>query len=135
MRLFVLGPIEIRSAAGRAFVPNGGKQRLLLASLVLHAPRAVPAERLIDVLWGDDIPADPPAALRTQVSRLRALLGDAGADTLLRRGAPSGYSLELTPGDVDAGVFEELYRRASAATTPEEALALTEEAPARRAVR
>ena len=56
----------------------GVRQRLLLAMLLVNANRTVPAVRLIDELWGADLPADPRAALRTQVSRLRRALGPAG---------------------------------------------------------
>jgi DNA-binding SARP family transcriptional activator/pimeloyl-ACP methyl ester carboxylesterase len=128
MKFYVLGPIEIRPAAGTVLVPHGSKQRLLLALLVLHAPRVVSPERLIDILWGDDVPADPAAALRTQVSRLRALLAEAGVEGCLQRGAPSGYCLDLASADVDAGRFEDLHRRAAEAAVPEHALALAEEA-------
>src|SRR5690349_1184079 len=53
----------------------GARQRLLLAVLLVNANRVVPAVRLIDELWGADLPADPRAALRTQVARLRRALG------------------------------------------------------------
>ena len=56
----------------------GARQRLLLAMLLVNANRMVPAVRLIDELWGADLPADPRAALRTQVARLRRALGPAG---------------------------------------------------------
>jgi pimeloyl-ACP methyl ester carboxylesterase/DNA-binding SARP family transcriptional activator len=112
MKICVLGPVEIRSARNEPVVPPGPRQRLLLATLVLHAPRVVTADRLIDVLWGDDLPADPRAALRSQVSRLRALLRAAGREALLRQGGMSGYGLALTPVDTDAGLFEERIRQA-----------------------
>jgi DNA-binding SARP family transcriptional activator/pimeloyl-ACP methyl ester carboxylesterase len=128
MKVCVLGPIEIRSATGVVSVPTGTKQRLLLASLVLHAPRMITSERLIEILWGEHRPADPAAALRTQVSRLRTLLAEAGGANILRRGEPSGYGLDLAADDVDAGAFEALYRRARSAASPEEGLSLADDA-------
>ena len=127
MRVCILGPLEIRKTDGAAVAPRGGKQRLLLAALVVHAPRPVASERLVDVLWGDDLPADPAAALRTQISRLRSFLRQAGAEHRLRHVEALGYSLELAPGEVDAHELESLHRRALDAT-PEEALVLLDDA-------
>ena len=63
----LLGPVEVR-VDGRALPLPGARQRLLLAVLLVNANRVVPAVRLIDELWGADLPADPRAALRTQVA-------------------------------------------------------------------
>ena len=73
----LLGPVEVR-VDDRAVELPGASQRLVLAMLLLEANRRSPPYRLIDELWGEALPADPPAALRTQVSRLRRALGPAG---------------------------------------------------------
>lgn len=78
------------------------QQRLLLAMLVLNANRIVSSSALIDELWADDLPSDPEAALRTQVSRLRQRIG---ADITH---AGEGYRLSAPPEDVDVLVFERL---------------------------
>jgi DNA-binding SARP family transcriptional activator/pimeloyl-ACP methyl ester carboxylesterase len=123
----VLGPVEVHGATG-VVIPNGAKQRLLLATLLLHAPRVVSADRLIDVLWGERRPEDPAAALRTQISRLRSTLAEAGADACLTRGEPTGYRLAPGPHQVDVTLFEQLVSRAREATVPERALVLADEA-------
>jgi DNA-binding SARP family transcriptional activator/pimeloyl-ACP methyl ester carboxylesterase len=128
MQICMLGPIEVRSGDGTIMVPGGAKQRLLLATLLLHAPRAVSSDRLIDVLWGDDLPDDPGAALRTQVSRLRSFLTSVGARGCLRRSEASGYYLVLPAAALDAAVFEDLQRRARAAPEPAQMLLLLDEA-------
>jgi SARP family transcriptional regulator, regulator of embCAB operon len=48
---------------------------VLLAYLVLNRGRPVSRDELIAAIWPDQPPADPPAALRTQLSRLRSALG------------------------------------------------------------
>jgi DNA-binding SARP family transcriptional activator/pimeloyl-ACP methyl ester carboxylesterase len=128
MNVCVLGPVELRSASGARLDSIGPKQRLLLAILALHAPRVVSADRLIDALWADALPAHPAAALRTQVSRLRALLAEAGSQERLRRGDASGYALDVTPDEIDAGRFEALCHAAREASDPERALTHAEEA-------
>jgi pimeloyl-ACP methyl ester carboxylesterase/DNA-binding SARP family transcriptional activator len=124
----VLGSLEIASVAGMAHSPHGARQRLLLGTLALHAPRIVAADRLIDMLWGDRLPAEPGAALRSQVARLRALLARVGEADRLRRGHASGYGLSLATEELDAGVFETLVRRAAEAGDAAAGLALAEQA-------
>ena len=100
----------------------GGRQRTLLAVLAAAAGRVVTAEALTDALWGDDLPADPPAALFNQVSRLRRVLGAA------LRTEPGGYRLDVDADDVDAHAFERLLMAGRAAPDPAEAVALLERA-------
>jgi DNA-binding SARP family transcriptional activator len=102
MEFRILGPLEVWD--GGAEVSLGGpKPRALLAVLLLHPNEAVPTDRLIDELWGEDSPADAAAALRVNVSRLRKALP---ADALTTR-AP-GYVLRVEPDELDLHRFEHL---------------------------
>jgi WD40 repeat protein/DNA-binding SARP family transcriptional activator len=80
----------------------------VLAHLVLRANQVVPAERLIDALWGEDLPDDPRATLRVYISRLRSALGQNAIE-----GRRPGYLLHAEPEEVDAFRFERLLREAS----------------------
>src|SRR3954454_7098800 len=66
---------------GRHVTPDlrGRHGRVLLAYLVLNRGRPVSRDELIAAIWPDAPPADPAAALRTQLSRLRSALGSKGA--------------------------------------------------------
>src|SRR5580765_1208230 len=55
MEYRVLGPLEVLDTGGPLPL-GGGKQRTLLALLILNANQVVPRERLIDELWGDEAP-------------------------------------------------------------------------------
>ena len=103
MEYALLGPLEVRRD-GRTIAVGRGKQRALLAFLALNAGRVVPAERLIDELWGDEPPATATTALQVYVSRLRKSLGDGAIET-----REPGYLVE---GDVDVRSFDELVSRA-----------------------
>ncbi len=119
----LLGPVEARVNGG--VVPlTGARQRLVLAMLLLDANQLVPADRLIDELWGADLPQDPSGALRTQISRLRRVLGPAG-DSLVTDGG--GYRLSLRRDQLDAARFEDALAAATQATS-QEALQLVDEA-------
>jgi predicted ATPase/DNA-binding SARP family transcriptional activator len=124
----LLGPVEVRSD-GRAVELTSASQRLVLAMLLLEANRLVPAHRLIDELWGEELPADPPAALRTQLSRLRRALGPAGGSLVT---ADGGYRLGLERHQLDATRFEdalaEVSQAAASQTTGEQDLAILDEA-------
>ncbi|MFP3966112.1 BTAD domain-containing putative transcriptional regulator [Actinomadura fulvescens] len=128
MRFGVLGPLEVWTEGGeRVRVPDL-KVRALLADLLAHRGRAVPADRLIDDLWGDRLPANPAATLQARVSQLRKVLAGAEgtARGLVESRAP-GYALRVEPDAVDAGRFEELVERARRTGDPglwDEALAL-----------
>ena len=52
MEFEILGPLRV-SVGGRVLDPGGGKQRLLLACLLVRANQVVSLDRLIDELWGD----------------------------------------------------------------------------------
>ncbi|WP_433472830.1 BTAD domain-containing putative transcriptional regulator [Spirillospora sp. CA-142024] len=107
MRFGILGPVEVW--ADGAVVPVGGPLvRALLAMLLLDAGRAVPGERLIDGLYGEEPPSGAANALQSQVSRLRRGLKDAGSV----EGLPTGYRIVVDREDVDVHRFQELARDA-----------------------
>ncbi|GAA4551352.1 BTAD domain-containing putative transcriptional regulator [Amycolatopsis samaneae] len=103
MRVALLGPLRAVEDDGTPIEIGGARLRTLLARLALDAGRPVPAEVLIDGLWGDASPTDAANALQSLVSRLRKALG-AG---VVESGA-AGYRLALRPEDVDAHRFERL---------------------------
>jgi predicted ATPase len=112
VEIAVLGPLELRTAAGATVPVAGARLRTLLILLALEVGRAVSADRLIDGVWGGDPPAAAGNALQALVSRLRR----AG---LAVEAAPAGYRLVADPEAVDAHRFGRLAR-----TEPERALAL-----------
>jgi DNA-binding SARP family transcriptional activator len=73
----VLGPFAV--ARDGVTVPAhelaSRKGRTLLKLLVARRGAVVPADVIVETLWGDRPPADPDANLATLVSRLRSVLG------------------------------------------------------------
>jgi DNA-binding SARP family transcriptional activator len=102
MEFRILGPLEAWDE-GHEFSLGGPKPRALLALLLLHANEVIPADRLIDELWGEDSPEDAAAALRVNVSRLRKAL----PPNVLTTRSP-GYVLRLAPDALDLHRFERL---------------------------
>jgi WD40 repeat protein/DNA-binding SARP family transcriptional activator/tRNA A-37 threonylcarbamoyl transferase component Bud32 len=123
MRFQVLGPLEAWEGSGR--LPLGGpKQRLVLAHLLLRANQVVPADHLIDQVWGEEPPEAARSALQAYVSRLRRSLGPGRL-----QGRPPGYLLGAALEEVDVLRFEDLVGQARRrAAEPREAVRLLEDA-------
>ena len=101
-------------------VPIGtGRQRALLALLLLRANELVASERLVDELWGGSPPSTAPKMLQNQVSALRRALGRNGRLETHGR----GYRLNVGPGERDIDRFEGLVAagRATIESDPEAA--------------
>jgi DNA-binding SARP family transcriptional activator/tetratricopeptide (TPR) repeat protein len=99
----ILGPLEVVDR-GRPVPIGGGRQRSLLALLLLNANELVSADRLLEELWGDAGRASPNA-LQVAVSRLRHALGWA-AERLVTQ--EPGYVLRVGVDELDVARFEAL---------------------------
>jgi len=120
MRFCVLGPLEVLADDRRALL-EGGRQRSLLALLIIHAGQVVSRDRLIDGMWAGEPPPSASQSLDVYVSRLRKAFRDVGAEDVLRTRAP-GYLLDAQ--STDAQDFERLAAegaQALAAGDPERA--------------
>jgi len=105
MEFRLLGPLEVRRSG--ADVPiSAGKLRALLGSLLLDANVAVPADRLIDVMWDGRPPASATPSLHNHVMRLRRQLGDEGGTRI--RAVALGYLIQVEAGELDLDVFSDL---------------------------
>ncbi|MET9213003.1 MULTISPECIES: AfsR/SARP family transcriptional regulator [unclassified Nocardia] len=128
MRFGVLGPVTVWTDDGQPVRVPELKVRVLLAALLVEPGRIVPADRLVEDLWGGAaLPTHPAGSLQTRASQLRRVLGDAedgGRDLLVSRSP--GYLLDVPPGAVDAQVFQDLLRRARAADDATRATLLAE---------
>jgi predicted ATPase len=114
MRVGLLGALEVLDDDGGDVAVAGAKQRALLAVLALQVGRVVPADQLIDALWGEDPPLGVRNGLQALVSKLRRTLGSTEV-VAMRDG---GYELELAAEAVDVHRFEQMVAdgRAAAAT-------------------
>jgi DNA-binding SARP family transcriptional activator len=110
---------------------GGPRQRAVLALLLLARGDVVPAERLVDSLWGEHPPAGTAATLQSYVSHLRRRL-QPGVPARERSAVivseGRGYAVRLPTVAVDAWRFEELVHAAEATDDPHRACALLREA-------
>ncbi|WP_246398912.1 BTAD domain-containing putative transcriptional regulator [Mycobacterium vicinigordonae] len=123
MELGVLGPLQVRQRGVPVVIP-GAKPRALLTVLGLHHGSVVPADTLIELLWGTDPPRTAAKALQTHISALRRTLGDGFVLT-------EGLGWKLAGADVDASRYRATARAgrdAAAAGDTSQAVARFEEA-------
>ncbi|WP_410173472.1 AfsR/SARP family transcriptional regulator, partial [Frankia nepalensis] len=110
LRLRILGPLRIwRDGVELDAGPR--QQAYLLALLLVRAGRPISMSELIDLIWGDDVPASALNILQKYIGTLRRLLEPAlpareTGSYLQRRG--SGYLFASSPGMLDVVSFREL---------------------------
>ena len=114
----ILGPLEVRRD-GQPITIGAPRQRALLGYLLLHANEAVPADELIEQLWGEAAPPTARASLHNHVHSLRKIVG---AKTLAL--LPGGYVLSLERGQLDLERFQRLASEARQAEPRERAAKL-----------
>ncbi|GAA3707668.1 BTAD domain-containing putative transcriptional regulator [Terrabacter ginsenosidimutans] len=107
----VLGPVEALDDDGAPIRLGSGRERLVLALLLVGADRLVPTEQLIDSLWND-----PPPTARQQLQNLIAGLRRrlAAHDPTLVTTRPFGYELRMTRHRLDLADFRSLCTQARA---------------------
>jgi WD40 repeat protein/DNA-binding SARP family transcriptional activator/class 3 adenylate cyclase len=105
----VLGPLEVDAGSGPVTL-GGPKQRAVLAHLLIRPNEIVPADTLVDGVWGDDPPEKARNVIQTYVSHLRKALGH---DRI--QSHPPGYRLRVEPPELDAARFDGLVREAKKA--------------------
>ncbi|MEW1831680.1 tetratricopeptide repeat protein [Streptomyces sp. NPDC088196] len=124
--------------AGRPVDLGPAKRLTVLAALLVDAGRWVPAETLIDRVWGEDPPAQVRATLYAHIARIRRVLTETGpllaeddgvpevpspAPELVR--GPAGYRIDIAPDLVDVHRFRSLVARARRAEDADAARVLT----------
>ncbi|GAA0898778.1 BTAD domain-containing putative transcriptional regulator [Virgisporangium aurantiacum] len=111
MEFGILGPVEVHDR-GRLLPSGSGRERLVLATLLVNAERLTPTELLVARLW-DRPPDSAKAQLHNLISNLRRRFR--GADASLIETRPAGYTLRLGPHRLDLATFRGLAERGRAA--------------------
>ena len=101
----LLGPVAVRRGGVALPVPRG-RQRAVLAVLLLNAGRVVSVGEITETLWGSAPLPSAPATVRNYVKRLRFVLGDPDRARIVTRSP--GYVIRVDPGELDVARFEVL---------------------------
>ncbi|WP_344966498.1 AfsR/SARP family transcriptional regulator [Streptosporangium fragile] len=117
LRFAVLGPVQAWRD-GAELDLGTPLQRSILAMLLLREGRAVTPAEMIDAIWGDESPPRALGALRTYVSRLRAVLEPGRSPRTrpeLLTSVGRGYALRLDGEALDLVRFERGVQESEAA--------------------
>jgi DNA-binding SARP family transcriptional activator len=141
VRFQLLGPVRAWSrgpagaAAAEAEIDLGpGKQRAVLAVLLLGEGAAVPTSRILDAVWGDDPPANGLNVVQKYVAGLRRALEPARsprAQSQVLTLTDAGYLLAVDARAVDTELFDATVTAAVAAlraAQPDDAASLARDA-------
>jgi DNA-binding SARP family transcriptional activator/tetratricopeptide (TPR) repeat protein len=101
----LLGPLLVRTGAGPVPI-SAGKQRVLLATLLLAVNQVVAIDKLAEALWQGSPPETSRVTLQNYIMRLRHTLGPTGYERIVSRS--SGYLIEVRRGELDVARFAEL---------------------------
>jgi DNA-binding SARP family transcriptional activator/tetratricopeptide (TPR) repeat protein len=111
MEFCLLGPLTVRCGGTALAVPRG-RQRAVLAALLLRANHVAAVDELAEALWGADLPPSARVSAQNYVMRLRSTLGPAGSRIATH---PHGYLIRVEDGELDVARFEALLGEARAA--------------------
>ena len=101
----ILGTLSVLDD-GREVPLGGGRQRGVLAILLIHRREVVSLDHMLDELWGERPPETARKTVQVYVSRLRKELGEG---LVLTRGG--GYVLKIESDQLDADTSERLIRQ------------------------
>jgi DNA-binding SARP family transcriptional activator/Tfp pilus assembly protein PilF len=112
VEFLLLGPLIVRSN-GEVLPVQRGKQRAVLAVLLLHANRIVSVDQLAEFLWDGEKPLSAQVTVQNYVKRVRQALGD--RDHSLISTQPHGYVINVEPSELDVSQFRALLKSAQSA--------------------
>jgi DNA-binding SARP family transcriptional activator/tetratricopeptide (TPR) repeat protein len=110
--LGILGPLRVQHADAEIRV-TAGKQRVLLAALLVRANQAVSFDQLADIIWDGAPPPGAHTTVRTYVNRLRHALGPVVSQRIVTR--DPGYLMDVSDTELDLLRFAGLCRSGGAA--------------------
>jgi DNA-binding SARP family transcriptional activator/Tfp pilus assembly protein PilF len=99
----LLGPLVVRYGEDVIPVP-AGKQRALLAALLLNSGRLTSLDELAEVLWGSCPPPSARVTVQNHMMRLRKALGPIGGSRISTQ--PYGYLIQADARELDLSRFE-----------------------------
>lgn len=113
MKFKILGPLEIAVGSERLEL-GGTRQQIVIATLLLSANRVVTTERLLEAIYGEDLPPTSRSQVQISISALRRLFAARSRETIISTHA-HGYVIQVDNGRLDSQEFERLVAGARAA--------------------
>ncbi|HEX4829907.1 MAG TPA: BTAD domain-containing putative transcriptional regulator, partial [Trebonia sp.] len=109
----ILGPLDVTAGAERLDL-GGTRQQVVVATLLLSANKVVALDRLLEAVYGEELPPTARAQVQISISSLRRTFAAVSGRPVLTT-HPQGYVLTVEPGRLDAERFDGLLLAARAA--------------------
>jgi DNA-binding SARP family transcriptional activator/tetratricopeptide (TPR) repeat protein len=109
----ILGPLEIAMGPKRLEL-GGARQQIVVATLLLSANRVVTMDRLLEAIYGAELPPTCRSQAQISISSLRRLFALHSRNEIISTYA-HGYVINVDGGQLDSERFEELIAAARAA--------------------
>jgi DNA-binding SARP family transcriptional activator/predicted negative regulator of RcsB-dependent stress response len=109
----ILGPVEITMGSARLEL-GGVRQQLVVATLLLRANKVVTMDRLLEAMYGEDLPPTARAQVQTSIFSLRRTFASCADEPVIVTHS-HGYVIKVESGQFDKERFEELVSAARAA--------------------
>jgi DNA-binding SARP family transcriptional activator/tetratricopeptide (TPR) repeat protein len=125
----VLGPLEVVAGSERLDL-GGSRQQIVVATLLLSPNRVVTMDRLLEAIYGEDLPLTSRSQAQISISSLRRLFASRGFDEVISTRA-QGYVIQVGDGRLDSQQFGEQIaaaREAREASHPDVAVAFYRDA-------
>jgi DNA-binding SARP family transcriptional activator len=109
----ILGPVEVAIGSERLDL-GGARQQIVVATLLLSANKLVTTDRLLEAIYGEDLPPTARAQVQISISSLRRTFTSSSSEPVIVTHA-HGYILKVESGRLDSERFEELIAAARTA--------------------
>ena len=96
MEFRILGPVEIAAGSERLEL-GGSRQQIVAAVLLLSANRVVTVDRLLEAIYGEDLPPTSRSQAQISISYLRRMFARPIAAIRLLLPHPHGYIVNVGP--------------------------------------
>ena len=113
MKFKILGPLEI-AVGSKRLEPGGPRQQIAIAMLLFSANRVVTTDRLLEAIYGEDLPPTSRSQAQISISSLRRLLAPYSHEPIISTQS-HGYVIKVDSEQLDSLQFEELVHTARAA--------------------
>lgn len=105
MKFRVLGPLEVTVGSERLDL-GGSRQQVVVATLLLSANRVVTMDRLLEAIYGENLPLTSRSQAQISISSLRRLFASRHRDVIISTRA-QGYVIRVDSGRLDSQQFGE----------------------------
>src|SRR5580658_67265 len=78
----ILGSLEVTAGSERIEL-GGTRQQIVIAMLLLNANRVVSSDRLLEAIYGEDLPPTARSQAQISISSLRRLFASHGHDAVI----------------------------------------------------